>query len=122
MGFAHDSPWHGGRFLDSEVSTECPSGARGAPRRRPGTSAPSHRRRREEAERGSMGRLIIGAGAALGAATIAFVVGCTPPPSAYRYTAVVPAARPPAWDGRTATDGSLRLDGTATHTTTIENL
>jgi hypothetical protein len=36
--------------------------------------------------------------------------GCTPD-TAYRYTALSPAVRPLAWDGRTAKDGSLRVEG-----------
>jgi hypothetical protein len=36
---------------------------------------------------------------------------CTPD-APYRYTALVPAAHPLAWDGRTAKDGELRVEGT----------
>ena len=35
---------------------------------------------------------------------------CTPD-TPYRYTALSPAARPLAWDGHTAKDGSLRVEG-----------
>jgi hypothetical protein len=47
--------------------------------------------------------------------------GCAPTTN-YRYTGLVPAARPLAWDGRTAPAGSLRLEGAAEFSTIHENL
>ena len=46
---------------------------------------------------------------------------CTPS-TPYRYSALVPAARPLAWNGRTATDGSLRVEGTLNAATVNENI
>ncbi len=40
----------------------------------------------------------------------------------YRYTAVVPAARPLGWDGRTGQRGSLRVEGTLSTSSVAENL
>lgn len=40
--------------------------------------------------------------------------GCTPS-SQYRYTGMVPAARPIPFDGRTAEKGTARLEGSMTH-------
>lgn len=45
---------------------------------------------------------------------------CTPA-SPYRYSGMVPAARPLPFDGRTAEKGSLRLEGTVTRTVVVEN-
>jgi hypothetical protein len=47
--------------------------------------------------------------------------GCAPP-SEYRHTAYVPAARPLPWDGRTGAEGSLRLEGAASATFVRQNL
>ena len=62
---------------------------------------------------------------ALGAAgalvALAALSGCTPE-TRYRYTGYVPAARALAWDGRTAKDGSLRLEGTISATSVRRNL
>ncbi len=44
--------------------------------------------------------------------TVIAAAGCVPQ-STYRYTALVPAARPLSWDGRTTRSGLLRLEGTA---------
>ena len=41
---------------------------------------------------------------------------CTPSTN-YRYTGLVPAAHALAWDGRTAADGSLRLEGSMAQST-----
>ena len=57
------------------------------------------------------------AAAGLAAASLA---GCAPV-TAYRYTALVPAARPLAWDGRTGQQGSLRLEGTLAKATVERN-
>jgi hypothetical protein len=40
------------------------------------------------------------------------LVACMPPPTPYRYTGLIPAAKPLAWDGRTAKEGTLRIEGT----------
>jgi hypothetical protein len=47
--------------------------------------------------------------------------GCTPQ-TKYRYTGYVPAARALAWDGRTAKDGTLRVEGTMSMATVHRNL
>jgi hypothetical protein len=47
--------------------------------------------------------------------------GCTPTTN-YRYTGLVPASRPLAWDGRTARDGSLRIEGAVGGTSVVRNL
>jgi hypothetical protein len=58
----------------------------------------------------------------LGAVTaLAAVTGCVPD-TTYRYSAVVPAARPIAWDGRTARAGTLRVEGTLTDSPIGTNL
>jgi hypothetical protein len=57
---------------------------------------------------------------ALGALALA-LTACTPQ-TQYRYTGIVPAARALAWDGRTAKDGSLRLDATMSSTSVHRNL
>jgi hypothetical protein len=46
--------------------------------------------------------------------------GCAPTTS-YRYTAFAPAVRPLAWDGRAAAGGTLRLEGTITHSNVETN-
>ncbi len=46
--------------------------------------------------------------------------GCTPT-SAYRYSGMVPAARPIAFDGRTAEKGTARIEGTLTHENVVTN-
>ncbi len=48
--------------------------------------------------------------------------GACAPPSQYRYSAFVPAARPLAWDGRTEPEGTLRLEGAASNSNVYENL
>jgi hypothetical protein len=40
------------------------------------------------------------------------LAACTTPTVPYRYTGLVPAAHPIAWDGRTAKAGTLRVEGT----------
>jgi hypothetical protein len=52
---------------------------------------------------------------------VAAVTGCVPD-TTYRYSAVVPAARPLAWDGRTARAGTLRVEGTLTDSPIGQNL
>jgi hypothetical protein len=47
--------------------------------------------------------------------------GCAPQ-STYRYSAAVPAAKPLAWDGRTAKRGSVRVEGSIQNTGVRENL
>lgn len=61
-----------------------------------------------------------GAVSALGLALLS-LNACTPQ-SQYRYTGYVPAARALAWDGRTAKDGTLRLEGTMSSTTVHRKL
>lgn len=46
---------------------------------------------------------------------------CTPS-TQYRHTGYVPAARALAWDGRTAPDGTLRIEGTMSNATVHRNL
>ncbi len=48
---------------------------------------------------------------AIGALALVALSACTPD-TAYRYTALAPASRPLSWDGRTAKEGRLRLEGT----------
>ncbi len=55
------------------------------------------------------------------AVACALLVGCTPPATPYRYTAVIPAAHALSWDGRTVNDGHLRLEGTITTDTVNRN-
>jgi hypothetical protein len=52
--------------------------------------------------------------AAAFAAGLALVGGCAPT-TPYRYSALTPAVRPLAWDGRAAPGGTLRIDGSVTH-------
>ncbi len=61
-----------------------------------------------------------GALTALGLALLT-LNACTPQ-TKYRYTGYVPAARALAWDGRTAKDGTLRLEGTMSSATVHRNL
>jgi hypothetical protein len=58
----------------------------------------------------------------LAACTVAtlLAVGCTPT-SQYRYTGMVPAARPLPFDGRTAEKGTVRVEGTLTTQIVQEN-
>jgi hypothetical protein len=54
---------------------------------------------------------------------LVMVAGCgVAPQSKYRYSAAIPAAKPLAWDGRTAKRGSLRLEGSYQSTSVQENL
>ena len=46
---------------------------------------------------------------------------CTPS-TTYRYTGLIPAAHALAWDGRTAADGSLRLEGSMAQSTVRRNI
>ncbi len=48
-------------------------------------------------------------------------VGCTPA-TPYRYSGMVPAARPIPFDGRTAEEGTARLEGSITRSNVHENL
>ena len=57
----------------------------------------------------------------LGALVAALLpIGCTPA-SEYRNTAYVPVARSLAWDGRLTSEGSLRLEGSATRASVATN-
>lgn len=56
------------------------------------------------------------------AAGVFLVLGCTPPATPYRYSAVIPAAHALSWDGRTVNDGHLRLEGTITVNTVEQNV
>jgi hypothetical protein len=56
------------------------------------------------------------------AAGALLLVGCTPPATPYRYSAVIPAAHALSWDGRTVNDGHLRLEGTLTVNTVEQNV
>jgi hypothetical protein len=47
-------------------------------------------------------------------AALLLAAGCTST-TPYRYTGLVPAVRPLAWDGRAAPGGTLRIEGTITH-------
>src|SRR5579883_955392 len=58
---------------------------------------------------------------AAAAPAVLAATGCQPL-TTYRYTAVVPAARPIEWDGRTARPGTLRVEGTLDGTTVGEKL
>ena len=49
------------------------------------------------------------------------LAGCIPN-TQYRYSAFTPAARPIAWDGRTARTGTLRVEGTLASTYVNENV
>lgn len=51
---------------------------------------------------------------------LAVATGCTPT-SAYRYSGMVPAARPIPFDGRTAEKGTARIEGTLTHENVVTN-
>jgi hypothetical protein len=53
--------------------------------------------------------------------TSLLLLGCEAPLQTFRYTGVTPAARPLAWDGRASKAGSLRLDGSMTQETVIQN-
>jgi hypothetical protein len=52
--------------------------------------------------------------------TLASVTGCTAPSTPYRYTGLVPAAKPLPFDGTTAPDGSLRVEGNLTAQDTVQ--
>jgi hypothetical protein len=58
----------------------------------------------------------------LGAATLAStaLAGCTPA-SPFRYSALVPAARPISWDGKAAKDGTARIEGSIAKGSVVEN-
>jgi len=57
---------------------------------------------------------------ASGAILAIALTGCTPP-SPYRYSALVPAARPISWDGKAAQDGTVRIEGSIAKGSVIEN-
>jgi hypothetical protein len=54
-------------------------------------------------------------------AVLASASACTPA-TKYRYTGLVPAAHALAWDGRTAKDGTLRLEGSMAQSTVHRNI
>ena len=58
---------------------------------------------------------------AFGLVAILALAACTPSTS-YRYTGLVPAAHALAWDGRTAKDGTLRLEGSMAQSTVRRNI
>jgi hypothetical protein len=62
-----------------------------------------------------------GLGVAGALVALAALGGCTPD-TKYRYSGYVPAARALAWDGRTAKDGTLRLEGTMSAASVRRNL
>jgi hypothetical protein len=49
------------------------------------------------------------------------LTGCSPT-TTYRYSALTPAAHPLSWDGRIATEGRLRVEGTVTRDAVETNL
>jgi hypothetical protein len=44
------------------------------------------------------------------------LTACNPPDTPFRYTALTPAARPIAWDGRGSSGGTLHIEGQASST------
>ncbi len=55
------------------------------------------------------------------AAVLVPLSGCAPE-AQYRYTALIPPARPLAWDGRTAKDGTLRAEGEVSTSQVVQNV
>jgi hypothetical protein len=53
-------------------------------------------------------------------AAVALLASCIPN-SPYRYSAMIPAARPLAWDGRTAQAGTLRVEGALSRAYVYDN-
>lgn len=66
-------------------------------------------------------RLSPASGLGVAAALTLAASACTPT-TQYRYSALIPAAHPLSWDGRTAKDGTLRLEGTLTAATLVRNM